>query len=262
MIARVIPLARHSHVAMYRQLGTQLRDAILRGDYKVDGKLPTETELIRRFGVSRITARQAVDALVREGLVVRRQGKGTFVTAPTVHHDLMDLRGIYDGLVAQGLAPKTRLLAIRRALPPPDVAARMGKPKRKLLHWRRLYLLRGKPFAVSVVHLDTGRAKVSEAEVAEHPTYSILEKLLDERIARADVSIRYAPATRELARDLQLAAGAPLMLLERVSYNAQGAPLEHSLYYARAEAYEFSLAVKGKLPITRSLKAAGASAGA
>ena len=256
MIARVIPLARDSHIAMYRQLAKQLRAAILRGDYKTDGKIPTEPQLIRRFGVSRITARQAVDALVREGLVVRQQGKGTFVAGPRVHHDLLDLRGIYDSLVAQGLDPQTRLLHIRRATPPARVAARLGRPLRKLLHWRRLYVLRGKPFAVSVVYLDTGRSRISKDQVERHPTYTIIEKLLDERIGRADVSIRYAPADPGLSRMLQLSKGAPLMVLERVSYNVDGVPLEHSLYYARAEAYEFALTVRGKLPITRSLKAA------
>jgi hypothetical protein len=71
----------------------------------------------------------------------------------------------------------------------------------------------------------------------------VLENLLGETIARADVSIRYAPADPDLACELELRNGAPLMLLERVSYNADGVPLEHSLYCARAEVYEFSLTV-------------------
>jgi GntR family transcriptional regulator len=254
--ARVIPLARDSRVAMYRQLAGQLREAILGGRYKVDDRIPTEPELIRRYGVSRITARQAVDALAREGLVVRQQGKGTFVRAPTVHHDLLDLRGIYDGLVAQGLEPKTELLDFRRAVPPPRVAEQLGTGPRKLLRWRRLYVLRGKPFAVTDVHLNAGRAQLTREQVDRNPTYSILETILKERVGRADVSIRYAQAAPELARALGLARGAPLMAFERVSYSAGGVPLEHSLYYARAEAYEFSLTVRGKLPITRSLKAA------
>jgi GntR family transcriptional regulator len=109
---------------------------------------------------------------------------------------------------------------------------------------------------VTTVHLNAGRARVTDEEVERNPTYSILEKLLNERISRADVSIRYEPASRELARVLQLQKGAPLMVLERVSYNEDGTPLEHSVYRARAEAYEFSLTVRGKLPFARSLKAA------
>jgi GntR family transcriptional regulator len=118
-------------------------------------------------------------------------------------------------------------------------------------------VLRGKPFAVGSMYLDAGRARLTREQVDRNPTYSILEKLLHERIGRADVSIRYERASGELARALGLPKGAPLMVFERVSYSVAGVPLEHSLYYARAEAYEFSLTVRGKLPITRSLKAAG-----
>lgn len=254
--ARAIPLRRDSHVAMYRQIAGRLRDAIARGEYATGDRIPTEPELCKRFGVSRITCRQAVEALAREGLVVRQQGKGTFVSAPVVRHDLLELRGIYDGLVAQGLDPRTRLLAFGIGVPPAAVAARLGTGLRKLVHWQRLYAVRGKPFAVSTVHLDAGRLKLTRELVDRHPTYAILEQLLGERIGRADVAIRYEPASAEIARALGLAKGAPLMVMERISYNADGTPREHSVYRARAEAYAFSLTVRGKLPITRSLKVA------
>ncbi len=256
--AKVVPLTRDSHVAMYRQLAGQLRDAIARGVYKPGERIPAELQLIRRFGVSRITARQAVDALSREGLVIRKQGKGTFVTVPTVHHDLLELRGIYDGLVAQGHDPKTRLLAFAQATPPARIAQRLGTGQRKLLYWRRFYAVRGKPFAVADVYMDTGRLRLDRAQVDRNPTYRILEHIMQERVGRADVSISYMRASASLANLLQLPRGAPLMVFERVSFNADGVPREHSFYYARAEAYEFSLTVRGKLPITRSLRAAAA----
>jgi GntR family transcriptional regulator len=241
---------------MYRQLASQLRDAIARGVYKPGEKIPAELQLIHRFRVSRITARQAVDALSREGLVIRKQGKGTFVTVPMVHHDLLELQGIYDGLVAQGHDPQTKILAFAQSTPPARIVQRLGTGQRKLMHWRRLYELRGKPFAVSDVYLDTGRLRLDRKQVDRNPTYRILEHIMGERIDRADVSISYVRADTSLAHVLQLARGAPLMVFERVSFNAQGVPREHSVYYARAEAYEFSLTVRGKLPITRSLRAA------
>ena len=247
------PLSRDSRVAMHRQLSQQLRDSILRGDYKADGRLPTEPELMRRFNVRPITARQAVEALVREGLVVRQPGKGTFVADPVAHHDLLDLRGMYDSLVAQGIQPQTRLVDFRRQVPPAAVAAKLGKAGRRYFHWRRLFEVNGRPFALGVAHVETGRVSLTREQVAKHPTYSVLEQVLGQKIARADVSIRYRPAPAELAKLLKVKAGAPLMELERVSYSAQGAPLEHSFFYARAEAYSFSLTVRGKLPITRSL---------
>ena len=255
--AHVAPLARDSHVAMHRQLAQHLRDAIARGEYPAGARIPTEPELAGRFHVSRITVRQAVEAIAREGMVVRRQGKGTFVSSPVVHHDLLELRGLFDALVAQGHHPRSRLLEYRLAAPPAAVAARLGTGARQLPHWRRLYLLRGKPFAVTSVYLSAVRWRLTREQVDRNPTYSILEKLLGLQVTRADVAIQYRIADDALARELEVPRRAPLMRFERVSFGADGRPLEHSEYFTRAEAYEFGLSVRGKLPIAPALKAAG-----
>lgn len=252
---KAIPLSRDSHVAMYRQLAARLREAIAQGQYEPGGKIPAEQQLMHRFAVSRITVRQAVDALVKEGLVIRQQGKGSFVTIPVVHHDLHALHGIFDELVAQGHAPRTSLLEFEHLVPAAALAQRFASGTRKLLRYQRLYELRGRPFAVTTVHLDPGSAHLTRQQVQRNATYSILEDILGERIGKADITIRYERASAELARLLQLPRGAPLMVFERVSYDDKGMPREHSLYRARAEAYAFSLTVSGKLPITQSLKA-------
>lgn len=253
--AKAIPLSRDSHVAMYRQIATRLRDAIAQGAYKPGQKIPAELQLMHRFAVSRITVRQAVDALVKEGLVIRQQGKGSFVTIPVVHHDLHELHGIFDELVAQGHAPRTSLLEFKHLVPAPAIAERLASGTRKLLRYQRLYELRGRPFAVTTIYLGPDTARVTRQQVQRHPTYSLLENVLGVRIGKADVTIRYERAGAEHARLLQLPRGAPLMVFERVSYDDKGVACEYSLYRARAEAYEFSLTVSGKLPITQSLKA-------
>ncbi len=255
----VAPLSRDSHVAMHRQLAQQLREAIARGVYKPGARIPTEPELIERYAVSRITARQAVNHLAREGLVIRKQGKGTFVAGPVVRHDLHELRGIYEELVAQGLNPKTELIEFAEVVPPPRVAERLGGVDGRLPAWKRLYRLEGQPFALSWVHLNPGAATVTRAQAAAHPTYSVLESLLGLRIERADIAIRYQRAGRDVRRLLGVPAGAPMMVLERVSFSADGIPREHTLYYAKAESYVFSITVRGKLPITPSLTAARAA---
>jgi GntR family transcriptional regulator len=253
---KIVPLSRSSHVAMHRQLAQRLRESIAGGEYPATARIPTELELTARYGVSRITARQAVAQLVREGVVVRRQGKGTFVAGPVAHHDLLDLRGIYDKLVAQGLNPRTSLIDFREVTPPPEVGDRLRTGKRKLLYSRRFYMVESKPFAVSMVHLAPTDRRITREEMAANQTYAILENILGLRVARADITIRYSPATAELQELLQLPKGAPVMVLERVSYCADGVPREHTLHYAPAETYMFSLTVRGRLPITPSLRKA------
>ena len=247
-------LERHSAVAMHRQLAQQLRGAIAAGRYKPGDRLPGEPELAERHGVSRITARQAMMHLVRERLVVRRQGKGSFVAEPPVHHDLLDLHGIYDELVARGVNPGTQLLEFSERAAPPDVAERLRSRGRKCIHWKRLYLRRGAPFAVSWVYLSPTLPKISRALVARHSTYQLFETAMRVKVSHADLSVRARAATAELRRILRLRPGVPLIALERVSYDAGSTPLEHTLYWANAESYEFVLRLRGKVPLTSSIQ--------
>ena len=248
-------LRRDSHVAMHRQLAQQLREAIGAGKYRPGDQLPTEPELAARHGVSRITARQAVMQLVRDALVVRRQGKGSFVAEPPVHHDLVDLRGIYDELVARGVNPTTELLDYGELTAPPNVAERLRCGARKVLHWQRLYLRRGQPFAVSWAYLSPAVPKMPRELVAAHTTYHLFESFMQLKISHADLSVRARAASPELRKLLRLQARTPLIALERVSYLANGTPAEFTLYCANAENYEFALRVRGKVPITSSLQA-------
>lgn len=248
-------LRRDSHVALHRQLSQQLREAIGAGQYRPGDRLPTEPELAAQHGVSRITARQAVMQLVRDGLVVRRQGKGSFVAEPPVHHDLVDLRGIYDELVARGVNPTTELLDYGEVLPPANVAERLRSAARKVLHYQRLYLRRDEPFAVSWAYLAPGVPRITRELVAAHTTYHLFESFMHIKISHADLSVRARAPSAELRKLLRLRTRTPVIAMERVSYALDGKPVEFTLYCANAESYEFALRVRGKVPITSSMQA-------
>jgi GntR family transcriptional regulator len=247
-------MRRDNPAATHRQLAQQLRQAIAGGGYKPGDRLPTEPELARRHSVSRVTARQAVMQLVREGLV-RRRGKGSFVAEPPVHHDLVDLHGIYDELVARGVNPSIELLDYAEVVPPANVAGRLASGARKALHFKRLYLRRGEPFAVAWAWLSPALPKVSRELVAAHTTYDLFENVMHLKIRHADLSVRARRADPEMRKLLRLRAHAPVIALERVSYLADGKPAEYTLYCANAENYEFVLRIRGKVPITRSMQA-------
>ncbi len=251
------PLVREAGVPMYRQIAQQLKDLIARGQWQSGTRIPTEPELSAQFGVSRITARQAVEHLVREGLVFRRQGKGTFVDVPRVRHDLLELRGIFDELVEQGLNPQTELLAFGKVRAPARVAARLSCEGERVTHWQRLYRLHGRPFGVSCVHLPSPGRELDRETIERLPTYEILRSVLKVQIDRADVAIRYEAGKAGICRAMGLPASTPLMVLERVSYGTQGRECEHTLYYAEATSYEFSLRVRGPLRLVSNLNQSG-----
>lgn len=246
-------LDRSSPVALHRQLAHQLRDAISAGTYVQGDRIPTEPDLMAMYGVSRITARQAVMQLASEGLLVRRQGKGTYVTAPPVKHALVDLRGFYDELVARGVNPEIELLDFAKRVPRPEVAARLRSGAQALVSWKRLYRRQGEPFAVAWVYLAPSAIKVTRELAARHTSYHILETVLRRPIKHADISIRAQSSTADMRKLLRMPPSTPIIALERVSYTADGTPVEYALYCAHADAYEFAFRMNSKVEVADAL---------
>jgi len=104
-------LRRDDSQPLWRQLAGRLRAGIAAGTLSPNARLPVEQELGRVYDISRITVRQAMQQLLNEGLVDRKQGKGTFVADHVVRHDLAELTGIIDQMRAQGLSPQTSLIS-------------------------------------------------------------------------------------------------------------------------------------------------------
>src|SRR5258708_447471 len=94
---------------LYSRVETVLASEIADGDLKVGDQLPTEDSLVARFGVSRITVRRAIQNLVSRGLVEIRRGKGTFVAAPKITHDLKELSGFVEDMHALARKPTARV---------------------------------------------------------------------------------------------------------------------------------------------------------
>lgn len=113
-----ITLDRSSRTPLYVQLYECLSKAIHRGDIEAGTKLPTEFELIKQLGVSRVVVRQAYDALVRDGLVIRERGRGTFVRASNYGVFMGKLFSYQEELALSGEEPSTRVLQFRRELTP------------------------------------------------------------------------------------------------------------------------------------------------
>lgn len=116
-------LSRSSPEPLYRQLASHLESEIGSGRLKPGDRLESEGLLTQRFQVSRITLRQAVAELVRKQLLVRKQGKGTYVTARPVRHDLRRSHGLLGSLFAQAHGASTRLLRYELRVPPAEIMA-------------------------------------------------------------------------------------------------------------------------------------------
>ena len=99
-------------VPRYREVADALEQQIASGELPPGGRVPSERAIAERFGLSRMTARQAVELLVRRGVVYRRPGSGTYVAAPRVEHTLQRLLGFTEQMRAQGVEPSGRVLEV------------------------------------------------------------------------------------------------------------------------------------------------------
>lgn len=244
-------LERASDEPLYLQIANRIAAQISSGHLPPGAQVPSEADLMQRHGVSRITVRQALALLARNGQVTARRGKGTFVARPPVHHDLDTLRGFQDALLRQGIEPRTELL---------EFSASAGRTDRSLpegldlpVRLRRLYSVDDEPFAIVEAFLPAQAAALGAARAKRLMVYDILRQFLGLTIARADVVIRCAPPGIDRARLLGLPARSHALVMERTSVSTNGTPCEFMRIHIAPERYAFRLSLPGPIEITSAL---------
>jgi GntR family transcriptional regulator len=248
-------IIRSSPVALYRQVADDLIRTYVNG-LGGGSRLPTEAELAVQYDVSRITIRQALAHLAERGLIVRKQGKGTFVSEPRIHQDLQRLAGFHDSLVEHNIIPVTRLLEFGPRQAPPRAQQLLRLPDPPACFLKRQYLVDGRPLAVGEVYLAPRFLDIISHETAEHyPSYALLTQFGGVTIDRAEVTIRAQQAEGNLAGLLGVPIRAATMVLERLTYASTGEPCEHTTLYLRADAYEFGLTIDGGISLAANIRA-------
>lgn len=226
----------------YLQLADELTRAIGAGEYVARDRFPTEAALTAQFGLSRVTVRRALSILEDRGLITRRPGAGTMVNGSLLHHDLGRSARSYQELVAQGFEPTVRVLEWRRAVAPPNVAARLGS-KHTMLNVR-LYEINGAPLALHHLYYCMA-ARAITREQSAFPAPYVLEKLLGFTVARTDVKVRAAVAGKRIARLLAIKPTDPVLVFDRTRYDEADQPLENTISHMRSDAYEFGISLPG-----------------
>jgi GntR family transcriptional regulator len=208
----------------YLQIADALRERIHRGDLAPGTRLETQRALARRFEVTLMTLRQALEMLEREHLIERRHGLGTFVAAPSVDYDILQLRRFAGDLSAQGENVATRVLGVRFVRADRRAAASLRlSPRARLLELARLRLVDGRPMSLqrSFLSADVGE-EVAKADLAVTPLHEVLEFKLGIVIVRATEAVSAVRLPRWAARELGCRPGVPALESERVSFGSEG----------------------------------------
>ena len=253
-----VPLMPSSAEPLYVQLAGRIAAEISAGMLPPGSKIPSEVELMATYAVSRITVRQAIQLLSRNGQVIPHRGKGTFVNRPSLQQDLSTLQGFQEALRSQGVEPETELLEFS------EFAGRMDPQLPQGLDFpvrlRRRYCLKGTPFAVVEAYLPPEAASLGEARARQLAIYDIVQQYMGLRISHADVAIKCAKPSIQVAAELALPARTNILIMERTSYSGTGQPCEYMRINIVPERYTFRLSVPGPLEIARALQPAKAKA--
>jgi GntR family transcriptional regulator len=235
---------------LYQQIKSLLVARLQAGEWQPGQAIPSETELAARFRVSQGTVRKAVDEMAAENLLVRRQGKGTFVAthaAQETQYRFLRLQPDEGG----GAGLQRRLLECRRMRAPAEVAHALVLAAGEAAVQVRRLLLAGAPDAPRPVVLDDLwlPATLFDGLSAERlsawrgPMYRLFEAEFAVRMIRATERIRAVAAGAEDAALLEVKAGAPLLSVERLSYTYGDRPVElrRGLYQTAAHHYRNEL---------------------
>jgi GntR family transcriptional regulator len=234
------PLNRNSFEPLYFQLAEKIRQMIHQ-QFSPGDLLPSETNLIERYSVSRNTVRQAIEVLEQQGFVNSRQGKGTFVASKGSRYELSKLVSFSEDMRLRGLKPDTQLLGLAQVAPPAPVAAELNmQPGDQAYEIHRLRLADGAPMALSLSYIPCSLLPGLTGEaIASGSLFELLSNHQSLLISYADRSIRPTLATPEQAELLKVPAGSPLMLVEGPAFLENDQPMEYVITYYRGDRYEF-----------------------
>jgi GntR family transcriptional regulator len=230
---------RTSKLPLYQQIYDILRAELARGQWQPGDLIPTETDLMARFGVSRIIVRHALDLLVQDGLIYRQRGKGTFVAHPPIEQALTRIISFTDDMRRRGFQPGTSVLSAELIPATPALAEPLRVPVgEELAHIQRLRLADGEPLAVEDSYLIHRHCPgILAHDYASKPLRETLEGVYGVRMARASQTIRAVAVPPALAGALNVKRGAPVLSIERASFSDEGLPLELLRIYYRGDRY-------------------------
>lgn len=231
---------------LYRQIAGLITRSLDAGEWKPGEAIPSELELAARFKVSQGTVRKAIDELAGANLLVRRQGKGTFVATHSEERtQFRFLRLAPDDGSAERLS--RRFLDCRRMRPSAEVAQALDIPtSQAVLQVRRVLYFRGAPVVLDDLWLPLALFKgLTEQRLSEYqgPLYGLFEAEFGVRMIRAEEKIRAVAADADAAALLEVAPGVPLLSVDRVSFTYGDRPVElrRGLYDTRSHHYRNSL---------------------
>lgn len=243
---RAMTAAPPSFRPLYRQIRALIVQSLEAGEWKPGEAIPSELELASRYGVSQGTVRKAIDELAAENLLVRRQGKGTFVAT----HSEPQLQFRFLRLApdeGEPEYPESRLLEVRRSRASAELARLLDlKPGDGIVVVRRVLAFGGAPVVLDEISLPAAIFRgLDAAKFNEYhgSMYKLFETEFGTRMIRADEKLRAVAADAAVASILEVPEGSPLLCVDRVAYTYGDRPVEFRRGLYRTDRHHYRNAI-------------------
>jgi GntR family transcriptional regulator len=242
---------------LYAQIKDTLRGRILDGTYAPHSQMPSEHELCALFGVSRITVRQALGDLQKEGLLFKLHGKGTFVSKPKAFQNVTSLQGFGEAMSSMGYEIVNQLRSFRIVEASRHVATKLNLPEgAPVAEIHRVRLLNREAVSLEITWLpEIFGKRLSNADLVTRDIFLILENDCGVPLGHADVAIDAILADDEIAAALPVQEGSPVLRIERLTHDATGAPIDYEYLYFRGDAFQYRLRTDRQKPRRNARKA-------
>jgi GntR family transcriptional regulator len=209
-----------------------------------DGLIPSERELVGIFGISRITVKKAIDDLVNEGYLYRIQGKGTFVKKETLDQDLISITSCTEDIVKLGMTPSKRLLKSEVIEADKVLIKKLQLSQGdKVFEVKRVYYANNEPVNLTTTYLPCKLFPfIDSYNFGIDSIYNVLETKYDTKITKAIRTIEAVLAVDEVARELEIKEGDPVLLFKAVTHgmvNGREVPIETFKSFYRSDKFKF-----------------------
>jgi len=234
-------LSETNPLPLYAQLASLLRQRIVRGEWKEGDRLPSHGELTRDFAVARVTVRQAIGILERDGVIKSRRGRGTFVAAQPGRRRRLPMHGTLMSMLMLMQANPPDMDNIDERVAQPELHPDDGTPAASYVCFRRLYRRESVPINVASLYLDERVFRLAPEKLRK--TYIVQEivSMPKVHIAQASQTVTVEAADAAVAGHLQITAGSPIARLRRVFRDPAGVVLFMGEYAYRGDLVELEM---------------------
>ncbi|NPC94768.1 GntR family transcriptional regulator [Bacillus sp. WMMC1349] len=240
-------IKKDSHIPIYYQIETEIKKLVESANLKPGDLIPSEREFAEKYGVSRMTVRQAINNLVNEGILVRQRGKGTFISRPKIEQTLEGLTSFSEDMKSRGMSPGTKMLGFQIMNCDQRMALKLQiNEGASVYEVKRIRLADGIPMAYEISYLPVDLIKGLTEEIMYASLYDYIENTLLLKIIRATQTLEPSIAYKAESESLDIDEGTPVLLIERYSYLENGRPFEYVKSIYRGDRYKFIIDMKRK----------------